>query len=208
MNPDAHWSAAFYKGLDKIQFEDGRDKCMINRDDAAGFRLDTTFTHKQHKAVSNESRQEVTTRTDYVNKYSSVLQVTSYLITATKTTPQHSAGLVKAHILYPKDPSQHAADLVMLENDPDFKFCLKNKPIDCIRVDGAGDEGPMHTEVQFLWTETPGTGKSLYLGYQSLQWIIIPQQGRTPKWMFSCGSLKHLHSIDNSWLKFCTKWLN
>lgn len=153
LNPDAHWSAAFYKGLDKIQFEDGRDKCTINRDDAAGFRLDTTFTHKQHKAVSHISHPEITTRTDYVNKYSSVLQVTSYLIPATKTTVQHSAGLVKAHILYPKDPSQHAADLVMLENDPDFKPCLKNKPIDCIRVDGAGDEGPIHPEVQFLWTE-------------------------------------------------------
>ena len=36
LNPDAHWSAAFYRGLDKIQFEDGRDKCAINRDDAAG----------------------------------------------------------------------------------------------------------------------------------------------------------------------------
>ncbi len=41
----------------------------------------------------------------------------------------------------------------MLENDPDYKSCLKNKPIDCIRVDGAGDEGPIHAEVQFLWTE-------------------------------------------------------
>ena len=42
LNPDAHWSSSFYKGLDKIQLEDGRDKCIINRDDAAGFRLDTT----------------------------------------------------------------------------------------------------------------------------------------------------------------------
>ena len=41
----------------------------------------------------------------------------------------------------------------MLENDPDFQPCLKNKPIDCIRVDGAGDEGPAHAEVQFMWTE-------------------------------------------------------
>lgn len=28
-----------------------------------------------------------------------------------------------------------------------------HKPIDCIRVDGASDEGPTHLEVQFLWTE-------------------------------------------------------
>ena len=40
----------------------------------------------------------------------------------------------------------------MLKNDPDFKR-LKNKPIDCIRVDGAGDKGPIHLEVQFLWAE-------------------------------------------------------
>ena len=71
----------------------------------------------------------------------------------TKTTPQYSAGIVKAHIVYPKDPSQHAADVVMLENEQEFKPCMKNKPIDCIQVDGAADEGPSHKEVQFMWTE-------------------------------------------------------
>jgi hypothetical protein len=30
---------------------------------------------------------------------------------------------------------------------------ITGKPIDCIQVDGAGDEGPGHVEVQFLWTE-------------------------------------------------------
>ena len=29
----------------------------------------------------------------------------------------------------------------------------KVKEIECIRVDGASDEGPSHAEVQFLWTE-------------------------------------------------------
>jgi hypothetical protein len=38
LNVDAHWSAAFCRGLDKIQLADARDKCIINRDDAAGFR--------------------------------------------------------------------------------------------------------------------------------------------------------------------------
>ena len=79
--------------------------------------------------------------------------MTSYLVPGTKTTPQYSAGIVKAHIVYPKDPSQHAADVVMLENEEEFKPCMKNKPIDCIRVDGAADEGPSHKEVQFMWTE-------------------------------------------------------
>ena len=50
LNVDSHWSAAFYKGLDTIQLEDGRDKTIVNGDDAAGFRLDT-FTHKQHKSI-------------------------------------------------------------------------------------------------------------------------------------------------------------
>ena len=29
---------------------------------------------------------------------------------------------------------------------------MKDKAVDCIRVDGAGDEGPSHHEVQFYWT--------------------------------------------------------
>ena len=30
---------------------------------------------------------------------------------------------------------------------------MTDKPVDCIRVDGATDEGPSILEVQFLWTE-------------------------------------------------------
>ena len=30
-NPDSHWSAAFYRGLNMIQLKDGRDICLINR---------------------------------------------------------------------------------------------------------------------------------------------------------------------------------
>ena len=48
-HPDAHWSSALYKGLDSIQLKDGRNKLLLNRDDQAGFRLDTTFTHRQGK---------------------------------------------------------------------------------------------------------------------------------------------------------------
>lgn len=120
LNPDCHWSAAFYRGLDKIQLEDGRDKSIINRDDQSGFRLDTTYTHKQHKAVSSTSNPEKTTRTDYVNKYASVLQTTSYMILPAKTTCQATAGVVKPHMVFPKNASQHAADLAMLENHGDF----------------------------------------------------------------------------------------
>ena len=57
-----------------------------------------------------------------------------------------------------KNPVQHAADLELLESieklHPVF-FNLSNdlpKSVECIRVDGASDEGPSHEEVQFYWT--------------------------------------------------------
>ena len=173
LNVDAHWSASFYKGLDKLQLVDGRDKCIVNRDDAAGFRLDTTHTHKQHPIIADSSNPEITTRTDYVNKYSSILQTTSYLVLETKTTPQLAAGIVKPHIVFPKNPAQHASDLILLQKTPDFQACLDNKPIDCIRVDGATDEGASHNEVQFMWTERKKE-ESLHPCDNKKQWFIIP----------------------------------
>ena len=41
----------------------------------------------------------------------------------------------------------------MLDNLPELQTVLSNKPIDCIHVDRATDEGPSHLEVQFVWTE-------------------------------------------------------
>lgn len=75
-NPDAHWSAAFYRGLNDIQLVDGRDICLINRDDASGFRLDTLTTCKQYASPAVQGDDILTTRTDYVNKYPSTLQTT------------------------------------------------------------------------------------------------------------------------------------
>ena len=71
-NPDAHWSAAFYKGLNSIQYVDGRFILNINRDDAANFRLDTLTTCKQHPNPVVQGKDILTTRTDYVNRYPSV----------------------------------------------------------------------------------------------------------------------------------------
>ena len=51
------------------------------------------------------------------------------------------------------------ADLKLLEEFQATKPGFVNpitgalKQIECIRVDGASDEGPAHEEVQFLWTE-------------------------------------------------------
>ena len=58
-----------------------------------------------------------------------------------------------------KCPTQHHCDLLMFsskaELQPVFKSILtnQNKKIDCIRVDGATDEGLGHEQVQYWWTE-------------------------------------------------------
>ena len=152
LNVDAHWSCALYKGLDFLQLKDGRDKVILNRDDAAGFRLDSTFTHKQHKVLAETGNPELTTRTDFLNKYTATLQTTSYMFLETETTPETCIGVVKAHKVHQKNPAQHASDLEMLEEFDEAKNPLTGH-IDCIRVDGATDEGPSHLEVQFMWTE-------------------------------------------------------
>ena len=54
---------------------------MLNRGDAAGFRLESTFTHKQHKSIFMVNKPELTTRSDYryLNKYTALHQVSSYM---------------------------------------------------------------------------------------------------------------------------------
>ena len=94
MNPDGHWNNAVYRGLDKLQLKDGLDKVVLNRDDAAGFRLDTTYTHKQHKGVQLANEPDLTTRTDFVNSYPAQLQTSSYLFMETETTPKRCVGIV------------------------------------------------------------------------------------------------------------------
>ena len=71
----------------------------------------------------------------------------------TNNTPIGCFGVVKAHEIFNKNPSQHSADLEKLESNPESQRYLSGRNIDCIRVDGGVDKGPSHTEVQFLWTE-------------------------------------------------------
>jgi hypothetical protein len=113
-NPDFHWSNAFYCGLNFIQLVDGNDILKINRDDASGFRLDTLATQKQYALPTVSGRSVLTTHTDYVTKYPSVLQTTSYHFIKTGTTPEVCAGVVKANPVHSKNPGQHAADFAML----------------------------------------------------------------------------------------------
>lgn len=63
-------------------------------------------------------------------------------------------GVVKAVPIHKKSPSQHFSDLLMLSAVEELKPVFQNletgcsKSIDCVRVDGATDEGPSHHQVQ------------------------------------------------------------
>lgn len=157
-NPNTHWSASFYKGLNQVQYKDGTDILNINRDDAAGFRLDTLTSCKQYATPVVSGNEVLTTRTDFVNRYPSVLQTTSYNFTKTNTTAEVCVGIVKAVPLHHKNPAQHFSDLVMLSETDTLQPVFQDKSsgvpklVDCIRVDGATDEGPAHESIQYWWT--------------------------------------------------------
>ena len=114
-----------------------------------------TYTHKSEPVLS--IKPTATTRTDFTSKFAAQLQVTSYNFSKTTTSDEICIGLVKATGLHEKSPSQHAADLQRVERLDVVKksFCENDQPkeVECIRVDGGGDEGPSHHKVQFLWTE-------------------------------------------------------
>lgn len=114
-NPDAHWSSALYRSLNHLQYQDGRHILNVNRDDAAGFRLDTMTTHRLHRTPMVQDSLAKTTYTDYVSKYKAVLQTTSYNFTGTNTTAEICAGIVKPTGVFPKNPAQHSADFELLE---------------------------------------------------------------------------------------------
>ena len=113
-NPYHHWSAALYSALNKIQQTDGTNILKLGRDDQVGFRLDTMATHKSHATLCISGNEALTTRTDYVNSYPSVLQTTSYNFPVTATTGEICAGDVKAPGLFAKGPPQHMADFILL----------------------------------------------------------------------------------------------
>ena len=155
-NPDTKWSRSLYKCLDQLQI-DGKDALILNRDDQAGFRLDSTFTHKSTPSL-NVDGPTLTTHTDFLNKHQTQLQTTSYNFTKTSNTSEVCIGAVKAAGIHQKNPAQHASDLDMLQKKDALKSIFYEdsgfaKDIEYIRVDGASDEGPSHHKVQFLWTE-------------------------------------------------------
>ena len=74
--PDYLWLAALYQRLHWVQYCDVTNILNVNRDDAAGFHLDTLASHNQY--ATPVIGQTLTTYTHYVNKYTSILQTTSY----------------------------------------------------------------------------------------------------------------------------------
>ena len=106
-NPDKYWSSAFYRGLNHLQYADGCDILNLNRDDASGFRLDTLATHRLYLTPVVRGNETLTTHTDYV-KINYRLPRTTF--TATATTGELCAGVVKAAGVFEKNPAQHNAD--------------------------------------------------------------------------------------------------
>ena len=125
------------------------DLLNINRDDQAGFRLDTLATHNRHATLCMGKEPPLTTKTDYVNKYTSTIQ-TTYNFSGTNTTAEIYAGIVKAVPLHHKNPAQHAADMDVMDTYQEIKPAYFNHITDerkskvCIRVDGGHEEGPCH----------------------------------------------------------------
>ena len=113
INPDRKWSRSLYKNLSQLQ-TDRKQILLLNRDDQAGFRLDSTVTHKNFPSL-NSSGQSLTTHTDFFNKYLAQLQTTSYKFTKTTTTSKVCVGGVKASVVHQKNPAQHVADLEYLQ---------------------------------------------------------------------------------------------
>ena len=92
-NPDQHWSAALYWGLDALQMKDGTNILNINWDDQAGFQLDTLSTHSRHATLCIAEEQTLTTKTDYVNSYPLTFQTTSYNFSGTEKQVKYVLGL-------------------------------------------------------------------------------------------------------------------
>ena len=139
-----------YRMLDQLQ-KKTENSILMGRDDQAGLRLDSTFTHKQYPSLSVE--KTLTTHTDFLNKNATNIQITSYNFPETESNLEVCVGVVKGSLVHEKSPSQHMADLTMLEQQPKLLHLFKDQEIEYVRVDGAADEGPSHKEVQFLWTE-------------------------------------------------------
>ena len=122
---------------------------VVNRDDAAGFRLDTLTTSKQYTTPTVRGMETLTTHTDYVNKYPSVLQITSYNFPQTLTTNEVCVGVVE---LIHKNPTQHYEDICMLKEMEAIKSVFINPVTETAK--GASNLADSSTQEKIHnWTE-------------------------------------------------------
>ena len=136
------------------------------------------------------------------------ISITNNIIQFQSATSEVCVGVVKAAPIHKKSPSQHFSDLLMLsaigELKPVFQNLMtcSNKSIDCVRVDGATDEGPSHHQVQYWWTEwhvrkniatllTTCSSGSPYLNRVEL----------AAEQLSLLGSFQHFHSLHPLWTK-------
>ena len=130
-NTDQHWSAALYSALNIIQYTDGTNM-NLGRDDQAGFRLDIMATHQSHATLCISGKESLTTRTDYVNNYPSMLK-TIHDFPATANRGEICAGVVKAPEIFEKGPPQHVADLKILEKEHTVQPAFVNRNTDSMK---------------------------------------------------------------------------
>ena len=81
----------------------------------------------------------------------SILLITNYHFPESAQFLETCIGILKGSLVHSKSPSQHMADLEMIEGMD--KFLFNNRDVEFMRVDGASEEGPSVLEVMFLWTE-------------------------------------------------------
>lgn len=120
-NPYSHWSSALYRGLNYLQYTDGRNIMNLNRDDCAGFRLNTLSTHRLHQTPVVKGHEILATHMDFVNSYPFLLHTTSYNFSKVQTFGEICVQVVKGAGVFPKNPPQHAADLQMLCTQQEVK---------------------------------------------------------------------------------------
>ena len=105
--------------------------------------------YKNHPVLS--TKPTLTTRRDFLNKYQAQLPVTNYNFSKTASPDEQCVGVVKASVLHEKSLVQHSADLSVVEQMDVMASTFSNKEIECVRVDGATDEGPSHAEVHYTF---------------------------------------------------------
>ena len=109
---DTKWSRALYKCLDKLQIDGSQ--ILPNRDDQAGFCLNSTFPHKNMPSL-NVHNSNLTTHTEFLNKHQTQLQTTSYNFTETSAASEVCAGIVKAAGVHQKNPTQYTVNMEILQ---------------------------------------------------------------------------------------------